>query len=141
MAEIYKIEDDIYHKIYIGQTSQGVKIRYNQHLEKSKDSHDTMKLHKAIRNLGREHFQYEVLEERSESEANEREKYWVNHYNSYADGYNMTAGGNGGSIYLIDDIEIRRMWDDGCPLSEIADMFSCSVKAISSRLANYCNYS
>lgn len=141
MAEIYKIEDDIYHKIYIGQTSQGVKIRYRQHLERAKDSHDITRLHQAIRELGPEHFRCEVLEECPESDANEKEKFWIDHYNSYVDGYNMTAGGNGGSIYLIDDIKVRYMWDGGSSLSEIADKFGCSVKAISSRLANHPNYS
>ena len=30
---------------------------------------------------------------------NEREKYWINYYNSYHNGYNATFGGEGSCIY------------------------------------------
>ena len=141
MAEIYKIEDQIYHKIYIGQTTQGVKTRYLQHLERAKNPKDVTKLHCAMRTLGPENFWCETIEECPEAQLDEREKFWIKHYDSYVNGYNMTSGGNGGSIYIIDDIKVRKMWDEGLSLRQIAKEFECSVNAISSRLSNYSNYS
>ena len=141
MAWIYKIENDINDKVYVGQTIQGIKIRYLQHLDKAKDINDHTRLHSAMRELGTEHFYCTLLEECNELDLDSREKYWINYFDSYNNGYNMTSGGNGGSIYQIDDAKVVQMWDEGKSLNEIAKIFDCSVKAISSRLSEYLNYS
>lgn len=141
MAWIYKIEDDIDHKVYIGQTIHKVEVRFHQHLKNSENAKDNTRLHSAMRNLGKDHFFCEVIEECKETELDEREKYWIKYYDSLTSGYNMTSGGNGGSIYQIDETEIRKLWDEGKSLKEIAGLFGCSTKAISDRLSNYKNYS
>ena len=139
MAWIYKIENDINDKVYVGQTIQGIKIRYLQHLDKARDINDHTRLHSAMRELGTEHFCCTLLEECNELDLDSREKYWINYFDSYNNGYNMTSGGNGGSIYQIDDAKVVRMWDEGYSLSEIAKIFECSVKAISGRLSEHPN--
>ena len=141
MAEIYKIEDDIYHKVYIGQTAFTLEKRYKQHLHKAGDLKDKTKLHTAMRELGVEHFRVKLIERCGEDELNDREKYWINYYNSQKEGYNMTSGGNGGSIYAIDERELYRLWDEGKSLKEIAEILDCSVLAISHRLREHSTYS
>lgn len=141
VAQIYKIENDINDKVYIGQTTQGIRIRYRQHLDKVRDTSDHTRLHSAMRELGVEHFSCVLLEECNELDLDNREKYWINYFDSYNNGYNMTSGGNGGSVYQINDAEVIQMWDSGLPLSKIAEKFDCSVKAISGRLSEYPNYS
>lgn len=59
----------------------------------------------AIKKYGSENFHAEEIEECDNSLLNEREKYWINFYNSYSDGYNMTKGGEGGNTM---DTETRR---------------------------------
>lgn len=141
MAEIYKIEDDIFHKVYIGQTVYTLEKRYKQHLQKATDLTDKTKLHTAMRELGVEHFFVELLEKCEEKDLDDREKYWIKYYNSQKDGYNMTVGGNGGSIYDIDEKEMRLLWDKGKSLKEIAEFFGCSTQSISQRLQNHPTYS
>ena len=141
MAEIYKIEDDIYHKVYIGQTTFTLEKRYKQHLQKVADPKDKTKLHTAMRQLGIDHFHIKLVEKCNEDELDDKEKYWINYYDSQKNGYNMTAGGNGGSIYAIDERELYRLWDEGKSLKEIAEILDCSVLAISNRLREHPTYS
>ena len=39
-------------------------------------------------------FIFEVLELCELEQLNERERYWIKHYNTYEQGYNLTLGGN-----------------------------------------------
>lgn len=54
-----------------------------------------------MRKYGIENFSIEVIEECKEEDLILREAYWIQFYNSYNDGYNMTEGkgeGNGASF-------------------------------------------
>ena len=42
---------------------------------------------------GVEHFSCSVIETCAENELDEKEIYWINFYDSYKKGYNMTIGG------------------------------------------------
>ena len=48
-----------------------------------------------MRKYGTDCFQIELVEECSRDVTEEREKYWIKHYNSFGDGYNATLGGDG----------------------------------------------
>lgn len=93
---IYKITNTINGKIYIGQTTRTLKQRMAEH----KSSTDTAIGH-AINKYGLEKFHTEVVEEcETLKELNEREVFWIAHYNCIAPhGYNLTTGGkNGGAL-------------------------------------------
>ncbi len=140
MGKIYKIEDDINHKVYIGQTAGSIQQRYEQHLNE-RFKNPNRRLYKAMNQLGIEHFSVIEIEDCVESCLDDREQYWIKYYDSYNNGYNMTIGGNGGSIYDIDIKRVYQCWDNGWTLSQIADEQHCSVKAISIRLQDYPTYS
>ena len=94
---IYKIENLINHKIYIGQ-SKTIEKRWRQEKERAfdKSSEEFSKtLYKAFRKHGIENFSFEIIEKCDASLLNEREVYWIGFYNSYFDGYNETKGGEG----------------------------------------------
>lgn len=84
-----------YHKetgqSYIGQT---------ENLEKRKENHlskinDNTLFHQALRQYGWDSFEWEILEDNiSINKLNEREKYWVEYFNSFECGYNQTKGGD-----------------------------------------------
>ena len=97
MSYIYKISNDINDLVYIGQTTSSIYARFKQHYY---DRNENNKFHNAIRELGIEHFKIELLEECSNEELDEREKYWISYYDSFyttGKGYNLTEGGQWGS--------------------------------------------
>ena len=91
---IYKYQNLINNKIYIGQTID-IKQRIREHrYEAFNYNRDNCIFHKALRKYGEDNFSFEILEECSKKELNEKEKYWINYYNSeIPNGYNMTSGG------------------------------------------------
>lgn len=93
---IYKISNLVNEKIYIGQTTRTLKQRMAEH----KSSTDTAIGH-AINKYGLENFHTEIVEEcETLDELNEREIFWIVHYDCIAPkGYNLTTGGkNGGTL-------------------------------------------
>lgn len=99
---IYKITNKITNKVYIGQ-SIDIKLRWAVHKQPSNYFDPTndnyyRKIYTAFREYGIENFEFSIIENCSKEQLNEREIYWINYYNSFYDGYNMTLGGEGGNI-------------------------------------------
>ena len=92
MIGIYKITNKNNNKVYIGQ-SNNLERRYKEHFEWNNNS--TQYIDLLIKDLGKDNFLYEIIEECSFSELDDKEKYWINYYNSFYEGYNKTKGGNG----------------------------------------------
>lgn len=81
---IYKYENKINHKIYIGQTND-IEHLYGH-------SYQYSLIERAIRKYGIENFDFSILE--WAEDYDNREKYWINYYNSYKPyGYNICEGG------------------------------------------------
>lgn len=99
MVGIYAFKNNFNNKYYIGK-SINIHKRYLQHKSdfKKKDT----KFYRAIRKYGFENFSFLILEECKKGNLNEREKYWIKHYNSYYDGYNSTTGGENNYIQSIE---------------------------------------
>ena len=94
MAYIYKITNDINQKIYIGKTEFSIEKRFKEHCQDAfRDRNEKRPLYAAMRKYGIEHFHIEQIEETSNPE--EREKYWIEKYGSFKNGYNATLGGDG----------------------------------------------
>lgn len=90
---IYKIENLINHKVYIGQ-SVNIKNRWKSHLNVSKnpvsDGYE-YPLYRAFRKYGLENFSFKILEECPKEKLNQREEYYIKKYNSLDNnfGYNQ----------------------------------------------------
>lgn len=89
---IYKIENNINHKIYIGQ-SVNIERRWRDH----RSAQDELPIHRAFYKYGIENFTFEIIEECSKEELDEKECYYIHYFNSYNNGYNLTVGGQGSS--------------------------------------------
>jgi len=93
---IYKFTCKSNGKVYVGQ-SVNVENRYKGHF----NNHDNenlkdyqTKFYRALRKHRFENFTFEIIESLEDSsDLDEREIYWVNFYNSYANGYNSNRGG------------------------------------------------
>lgn len=112
MGYIYKITNVINNKMYIGQTVKTVEKRFTQHKNNSNKSYfSQIALYKAFNKYGIENFKCETIEEISNELLDEREKYWIEYYDTYFDGYNSTLGGRLVQLYNwdIDDIIERYM--------------------------------
>jgi len=67
---------------------------------------------------------------------NEREKYWIEFYDSYLNGYNLTSGGDGRSL---SDKQITQMlglyYNDGLSCIEICDIMKLQHSTVYHRIA------
>lgn len=97
---IYKYENKINHKVYIGQTID-LEARHNKHKLNVYDSKKQNYLYKAIRKYSWNNFTYEILESFEEYNPellNKLEKKYIIQYNSLIpNGYNMDSGGSNGA--------------------------------------------
>lgn len=95
MIGIYKITNKINNKAYIGQ-SNDIERRFKEHQTCGRRSRIPLDL--AIEKYGKDNFLYEVLEECSIEELNEKESYWITALKTHLTGYNCNIGGDQASI-------------------------------------------
>lgn len=90
---IYKITNQLNDLVYIGQAVD-IATRWKNHAKAGLgiDTPAGNKLYKAMMEDGLENFSFEVLEECSREELNEKERYYINLYQSDKFGYNSTSG-------------------------------------------------
>lgn len=85
MIGIYKIENLINHKIYIGQ-SVHIERRWSEHCFSSTKSI----ISNAIKKYGKQNFSFQVIEECSEDELDEKEIFYIKKFNCIVpNGYNI----------------------------------------------------
>ena len=135
MAYIYKIINDINQKIYIGKTEFSIQKRWNEHCnDYLKTTLEKRPLYAAMRKYGIEHFHIELIEETKNPE--EREKYWIQYYNSFKNGYNATIGGDG-KKFLDYDLIISLWRDQKLSIRQISKLLNCDAGQVSKILESY----
>ena len=143
MGFIYKIWNEKNDKLYIGQTSVGIKTRWSSHLKNYLTNNAV--IYRAMRKYGAGIFHIEQIEECENSKLDEREKYWIEYYNSYKNGYNSTPGGtalpSGKMFARLDDNLIHRLWDEGYSIGEIVEKTGYSDTSIREHLHEYDKFS
>lgn len=101
MAYIYKITNNINDKIYIGKTVRTIEDRFKEHCKDcQRENLEKRPLYSAMKKYGVENFSVELIEETDNPE--ERERYWIEYYGSFKNGYNATLGGDGKSYIDYD---------------------------------------
>lgn len=91
---IYKHTNKINNKVYIGQTCTKPEYRWGKNGSRYQNC---PKFWNAIQKYGWDNFSHEILESvSSKEEADSKEKYWIQYYDSLNDerGYNILIGGN-----------------------------------------------
>lgn len=127
MPFIYKISNTVNNKVYIGKTLYSIERRWSQHLNNAISRKDLwhLPLYAAMRKYKIINFQISEIEYVDDyTKLSERERYWVNYYDSYNNGYNATRGGDGALLY---DYEwIWDLWEAGLKIKEISKEVRCN---------------
>ena len=132
---IYIITNSINDKVYIGQTIQTLKSRWQEHCRNGfSKGEQNMQIKRAIKKYGKENFSIKELEKCSIAELDEKEIYYISLYNSYYKGYNSTKGGKSGSKKLKLDAEQQnnciKLYKLGFSLRDIAREFKVDKATI-----------
>lgn len=87
-------------KTYIGQTNNAKTRRARHFRDLRRGMHTNSHLQRAYDKYGAGSFYFEVLEKNiSIGDIDERERYWIDHFDSCQNGYNQQPGGqNGGRL-------------------------------------------
>ena len=137
---IYKIENKINGKCYIGQ-SINITERWKHHriAVHSLSSSYEYPLYKEMREYGIENFDFSILEECTKEELSKKEKEYIKKYNSMIPiGYNQIFGTTGfcsasGKLTLQQVNEIKNLLLNNREITEakIAEMYSVGIDSIS----------
>ena len=78
-------------KCYIGQTKQNPTARWQNGRGYERNIH----FFNAIKKYDWRNFEHQIIESdiRTQDKANEREMFWIEHFDSFVNGYNLTKGG------------------------------------------------
>lgn len=92
---IYKFTHIDTGRCYIGQTIQDPNQRRLEHILDSRDSGKPYHFHNALRKYGTNAFTFEVIAEAmSIEELNSLETFYIEHYDSIDNGFNIRQGGD-----------------------------------------------
>lgn len=126
-------------KSYIGLSSNIQKrmITHNK-------THDDLPVHKAIEQYGLKEEYIEILEQFDKEDREllqEREKYWINKFSTYHNGYNLTEGGDGASSGVLnssakltqESLEklVKELIDNKIYIKDLSKKYCISARAIS----------
>lgn len=93
MIGIYKITNKLNGKSYIG-LSTNIERRWEDHKNPYNWERENKKsLYQAFKKYGLNNFKFEILEECSPKDLSSKEKYYIELYDTFYNGYNSTSGG------------------------------------------------
>lgn len=133
MGYIYGLKNKLNNKYYIGQTKRTPEIRLDEHIkEKNRDRAKDRKLYIAINEFGIHNFELITIEECNDLSLNEKEKYYIELYDSKYNGYNETFGGKGKPfVDEIIEMEIINIYTNNkISIKEMSDKFGLCTDTI-----------
>jgi group I intron endonuclease len=93
---VYRVENKVNGKNYIGITSRKAEERWFEHLSRTNCSSRNSRLYLAIRKYGSDNFELSVLDYcLSEDEVRQLETSFIKEYDSYNNGYNCNLENQG----------------------------------------------
>lgn len=135
MIGIYKIQNLINNKIYVGSSKSLKRRQYQHFMLLKKNKHGNPYLQHSYNKYGKDSFVFFVLEECLEEQLIERESYWITYYNSANSkfGYNIDSFESGRR--KVSDSSKIKMKSSNKTLKSISqydlnDNFICSFDSI-----------
>ena len=136
---IYKIENKINKKVYIGKTEQlNPMTRWTDHKrEATKNRYIKKGLYRAIRKYGIDNFIFTILEKCNPGNINDKEQEYIKLYKSNKNkyGYNQTVGGDGRQFYYPEE-KIVKEYLTGNAIYLIGIKYKIAPETISKILVN-----
>ena len=111
MQYIYKIENLINNKVYIGLTNNPNRRKNRHFYDLKQGQHDNPYLQKAYNKYGKENFSFDIIfkDDCSEEQIKEYEKYFIKQYKAYGEGYNCNPGGD--LSYNLGKLTEQEVWE------------------------------
>lgn len=133
---IYKYTNKINGNSYIGQSvklnRRKIEHSTNYCNPLSKEYNST--IHQAFRKYGYENFDYEILEECTTDELDDREIYFIDLYDTYYNGYNNTKGGDNHPFTYWNEDLLNGLTSDliknELNYDDLAEKYNCSKRSI-----------
>lgn len=117
MGVIYLITNTITGMKYVGQTKRDAMKRFKEHCTIAENTNRNLHLYNSMRKYGVDKFTFEILEsDVEERDLDDRERYYIEKYDTLNTGYNYTAGGGGMRGYHHSE-ETRRKF--GASISKV----------------------
>jgi hypothetical protein len=88
----------------------------------------------ALYKYGVDNFDFKQLCECPIEELDELEKYFIQKYDTFNNGYNLTLGGQGSSVLGLDEQKVILKYQELQYITDTAKFFNCSVRTISNIL-------
>ncbi|MBU3588178.1 GIY-YIG nuclease family protein [Polynucleobacter sp. 31A-FELB] len=133
---IYKINNTVNGKCYVGLTDGDLKTRWKQHrmgIHTGNQHGDGLLA--AFREFGTEAFTIDVIEKSSVRFLGERESFYIAKYNSLApNGYNLNDGGARGGSWGS-PVLLRGEWYRS--LKDVCEVFGANYKNVQQRMKTY----
>ena len=138
MYYIYKIENIINKKVYVGLTNNWKRRKARHFLDLKNNEHDNPHLQEAYNKYGKENFVFSIIGEFdcTKDEIKDYESYYIKELKAYPDGYNCNPGGK--QSYFLGQLSKEQVFEI-CSILErvnrrgqiIADYYGVSLKVIS----------
>ena len=127
MSMIYLITNNLNNKKYVGLTTRNLEVRWKEHTR-----HKSQYIDRAINKYGQNNFSITLLEECSDETLDEREKYWIDYYDTYRNGYNLTPGGRNDSLINYSDkfLETKKLWQEGYGQKDISKKLNLNIETV-----------
>ena len=128
-ADIYLITNLINGKQYVGQTIKGYLKRWQGHCHYANriknDRQSPQLIDKVIDKYGIENFKIELLETVPINQKDEKEQFYIQKYDTYNNGYNLTVGGDFNPMF---DSKVKQHHKEVMQSEELKNKMSKSVK-------------
>lgn len=129
MSFIYAITNKVNGKQYIGKTNHSIEKRFREHLSDSKRARcKDRPLYRAINKYGDDSFEIKILEEVPYDISCDKEIHWIEHLNTYKDGYNATKGADGKSY--LDYEAITATYLKELNITRTAEIHNCHYDSV-----------
>lgn len=107
---IYKAENIVNGKVYIGQTIRNINVRKSIHKNNALKGESNIYFHRAIRKHGFDNFEWSILCEcDSKEKLNAIEKFYISAYRKMTEVYNVTDGGEGALGYKPTEETLKKL--------------------------------